>query len=141
MFRPDPTDLPLLERTLGWADRAAGERLRADLPAFHFYLRAMVDGRWAPPVLVDARGAFPTPSGESEEEDGEEGDLAFLRAMVAAAHPEDYIAVEEAIRHEQVNAMRLLTPDLRAALEQLDLMEGEGGGMGRPASLRQELGL
>lgn len=141
VFRPDPTDLPLLERALGWADRAAGERLRADLPAFHFYLRALVDGRWAPPVLVDARGAFPVPAGE-EEETGreEEGEIAFLRAMVAAAHPEDYIAVEEGIRHEQVNAMRLLTPDLRAALEQLDLMSLEDA-PGRPASVREELGL
>jgi len=140
VFRPDPMDLDLLEDALGWADRARGERLRAELPAYHFYLRALgPDGRWLPPVLVDARGAFPTVGGGGAAE----AEVAALREQVRAAHPEDYLPVEEGIRHEQVNAMRLLTPDVRAALEQLDLAAPEpaAGDGGRPSSLREQLGL
>jgi hypothetical protein len=120
VFRPDPLDLPTLERALGWRERGAGEGLRPDIPAFHFYLRAIVEEGWAPLVLVDARGAYP----EIREALAED-DLAWLRQEALRRHPEDYIRVEDGIRREQENARRLMTPAVREALLQIEAWERE----------------
>jgi len=137
VFRPDPMDLPILERALGWRERVAGEGLRPDIPAFHFYLRAMVEGRWAPLVLVDARGAYPEIRDVLSEED-----RAWLRQEALCRHPEDYIRVEDGIRHEQENTMRLMTPAVREALLQIEVWERERlRPSGAPPSILERLGL
>lgn len=142
IFRPDPLDLPILEQTLGWGERTAGERLRPDLPAYHFYLRTLAGGRWTPPILVDARNAFPPLFAREGEGEEEEAEIAVLRELVRAAHPEDYIRIPDGIRQEQINAMRLMTPDIRAALERLDLEEAGPEPGARPGlSIREQLGL